>query len=305
MTEELKGDELDAILDDLHRRMDRLRVLYEQYFLGIEKIPPYQVQKDVVRIVYRLQQAKLKGTSQKFRFQALIQKFNAQRAYWARTMREIEEGTYRRQTFRAENRKRKESMRSAGDLTTADYQAINMVKDSMGEEAAAQAEAERRAARSHALNDAANDFLKELGVAPTPAAAPAAGSAAPAPATAAAEPRKPAPDIRGMTADEVARKRAMLEELRNRVKSGSAGPIRREEAAAAAARDPDREVFERLVATKRRLNEATDALSFDSVKQGLEAQRERVRAKHGVSRVEFDVVERDGKAFLKPIPVKE
>lgn len=294
MTEELKGDELDAILDDLHRRMDRLRVLYEQYFLGIEKIPPYQVQKDVVRIVYRLQQAKLKGTSQKFRFQALIQKFNAQRSYWTRTMREIEEGTYRRQTFRAENRKRKESMRSAGDLTTADYQAINMVKDSMGEEAAAQAEAERRASRSSALNDAANDFLKELGAAPTPAAAPAP-----------AEPRKPAPDIRGMTADEVARKRAMLEELRNRVKSGSAGPIRRDEAAAAAARDPDREVFDRLVATKRRLNEATDALSYESVKQGLEAQRERVRAKHGVARVDFDVVERDGKAFLKPIPVKE
>ena len=297
MTEELKGDELDAILDDLSKRMDRLRVLYEQFFLGIEKIPPLQVQKDVVRILYRLQGAKLKGTTQKFRFQALIQLFNAHKAYWARTTREIEEGTYKRQMLRADSRRKRAAPTEAPGQNT-DAEAVAMANEP--EENGASAEAKRQAAHARELAAEADAFMAQLGGGPAPAQAPQR-EAGVAP--------KPAPDIRGMSADEVARKRAMLEELRNRVKSGSAGSppdgAARRAAAAAAPRDPDREVFERFVAARQRNNEAVDALSCDARKRNLEAQRAKVREKHGVARVDFDVVEKDGRAFLKPVPVRE
>ena len=38
-----------ALVDELDLRVERLRVLYDQYFMGIEKIPPEVLKKDVER----------------------------------------------------------------------------------------------------------------------------------------------------------------------------------------------------------------------------------------------------------------
>ena len=39
--------EIERELDDLETRIDRLRALYEQYFLGIEKMEPLTARKEV------------------------------------------------------------------------------------------------------------------------------------------------------------------------------------------------------------------------------------------------------------------
>ena len=35
-----KEPSIDELLDDLQQRIDRLKVLYEQYFLGLQKLEP-------------------------------------------------------------------------------------------------------------------------------------------------------------------------------------------------------------------------------------------------------------------------
>jgi len=45
----LEKDEVDIALEELDQRLERLRALYEQYFLGIEKVEPAVARKDVER----------------------------------------------------------------------------------------------------------------------------------------------------------------------------------------------------------------------------------------------------------------
>jgi hypothetical protein len=94
--------ELDSVLEDLETRVERLRSLYEQYFLGIEKIPPHVAQKDVDRRLYALRREQIRNTARRFKLQTIIQRYNTFQQYWMRIMREIENGTYRRHVLRAE-----------------------------------------------------------------------------------------------------------------------------------------------------------------------------------------------------------
>lgn len=95
-------EELDVQLSELEVRLDRLRALYEQYFLGIERIEPSILRKDVDRRIFTLRREKIRNTGRRFKLQTLIQRYNTFQQYWQRVCREIENGTYRRHVVRAE-----------------------------------------------------------------------------------------------------------------------------------------------------------------------------------------------------------
>lgn len=94
--------ELDIQLEELETRLERLRALYEQYFLGIEKIEPSVARKDVDRRIYLLRREKIHNTAKRFKLQTIIQRYNTFQQYWQRICREIENGTYKRHVLRAE-----------------------------------------------------------------------------------------------------------------------------------------------------------------------------------------------------------
>jgi hypothetical protein len=98
----LDATELDTAIEELETRVERLRALYEQFFMGIEKIPPQVVQKDVDRRLYVLKREQIRNTARRFKLQTIIQRYNTFQQYWMRIMREIENGTYRRHVLRAE-----------------------------------------------------------------------------------------------------------------------------------------------------------------------------------------------------------
>lgn len=95
-------EELDVALEELEVRLERLRALYEQYFLGFEKIEPSVARKDVDRRIYVLRREKIRNTGKRFKLQTIIQRYNTFQQYWQRICREIENGTYRRHVLRAE-----------------------------------------------------------------------------------------------------------------------------------------------------------------------------------------------------------
>lgn len=94
--------ELERAIDELETRLDRLRSLYEQYFLGFEKIEPTVVRKDVDRRIWVLRRTQIRNTARRFKLQTLIQRYNTYQQHWARICREIENGTYRRHLAKVE-----------------------------------------------------------------------------------------------------------------------------------------------------------------------------------------------------------
>ncbi|MGZ3422706.1 MAG: MXAN_5187 C-terminal domain-containing protein [Polyangiales bacterium] len=100
----MQGEEIAALVDELEQRLERLRVLYDQFFMGIEKIPPSILQKDVERRIWILRREKIRNTGIRFKFQTMIQRYNTFTSYWMRIMREIENGTYKRDVLRAKRR---------------------------------------------------------------------------------------------------------------------------------------------------------------------------------------------------------
>ncbi|MFO0673823.1 MAG: MXAN_5187 C-terminal domain-containing protein [Polyangiaceae bacterium] len=93
--------EIEELINELETRVDRLRALYEQYFMGIEKMEPQVPRKDVERRIQLIRREQIRNTALRFRFQMILQRYNTYQTYWLRICREIEEGTYKRDVLRA------------------------------------------------------------------------------------------------------------------------------------------------------------------------------------------------------------
>ncbi len=93
-TSELSTRELEELIDTVDLSMDRLKTLYESYFLGIQKQAPSFIHSDVERKLRDLQQLNMRNTGLRYRLATMQQKFGAYNSYWRRTLRQIENGTY-------------------------------------------------------------------------------------------------------------------------------------------------------------------------------------------------------------------
>ena len=93
--------EVERALEDIDNRMERLRALYEQYFLGIERLEPLVPRKDLERRPALLRREQIRNTALRFKFQTLVQRYNSYQQYWNRVARDIDNGTYHRDVLRA------------------------------------------------------------------------------------------------------------------------------------------------------------------------------------------------------------
>ncbi|MBX3186098.1 MAG: hypothetical protein KF819_03745 [Labilithrix sp.] len=96
--------EQEVAIGELEERVDRLRTLYEQYFLGFEKLEPTVPRKDVDRRFAILRKEQIRNTALRFRLSVVTQKFNTYSMHWVRICRQIEDGTYKRHVRRAHAR---------------------------------------------------------------------------------------------------------------------------------------------------------------------------------------------------------
>jgi hypothetical protein len=85
---------LEEALDVVDQTLDRLKTMYEQYFLGIQKQAPAFLHSDVERKLRDLTQVNMRNTGLRYRLATLQQKFGSYNSYWRRTLRQIENGTY-------------------------------------------------------------------------------------------------------------------------------------------------------------------------------------------------------------------
>lgn len=106
---------------ELEEELATLRVTYEQYFLGNERLPPVRAHEDFKKRLNKLKTGLVRNTAVKFRIASLHNKFLTYERLWQRTLQEIEAGTYKRDLFKAKRRSQKspngERRKEAFELT--------------------------------------------------------------------------------------------------------------------------------------------------------------------------------------------
>jgi hypothetical protein len=327
----VESEEIEIAINELEVRLERLRALYEQYFLGFEKIEPTVARKDVDRRIYVLRREKIRNTARRFRLQNIIQRYNTFQQYWQRICREIENGTYKRHLLRAER-----TVGPTALMTAAARRRFGKERERSSAPPAASGEAapdsrapaSRRSARPGAAPSSSRPStvsptpqpVEPKAPAPRPPGAPpppprrppplppgaSAKPAAPNASTPAAQPfpptrapgAPPPPPTRAAPppprpSAQAARPQAPSEQSQPR----AARPVPAERAASA---DPKaRELHERLVAASKAAKRP--AVSLQSLEKTMKATEATLRAKHPNRRIEFDIVLKDGKPVLKPI----
>src|SRR5262245_49517935 len=60
--------DIEEVLELLEQQLERLKVMYEQYFMGIQKMAPAQLHRDVDRGIRELMQMQIRNTALRYRF---------------------------------------------------------------------------------------------------------------------------------------------------------------------------------------------------------------------------------------------
>jgi hypothetical protein len=328
--------EIEVLVGEAENRVERLRSLYDQYFMGIERIEPQIARKDVERRIQILRRTQIRNTALRFRFQNVLLRYNTFAAHWMRICRQIEEGTYKHHLRKAKDRfdphaaarEARDARKKLGALEFGDTEPPG--PGSVGFE----------------LNDGvdvdvdfedgadAPDVRAALRPQPVPSgiAAPGVGARPPVPEKG-ATPGKP-PPIPGRTAaPPLPPNRPAGAPPPPLVKPGAPAVVARPHPAAApaptgaakpvptpaavarpaptaakpAASSPAvsdervRQIYSRYVESRRSLGESTASITMDSMARSLRDSSEKLRQKHAGKNVDFEVQVKDGKTVLKPI----
>ena len=98
---------------ELEADLAELRAAYDQYFQGVDRLPPLKRHEAFKKSVARLKGSFVRQTAAKFRIESISQKFLTYERLWDRTIKEIENGTYKRDLARLKRRGGPEKQKSA------------------------------------------------------------------------------------------------------------------------------------------------------------------------------------------------
>jgi hypothetical protein len=304
-----KEPDVEEILEELEHRIDRLKVLYEQYFMGIEKLEPQTARKEVARKMLELTQMNLRNTALRYRFNALNQKWGVYQTYWNRVQREIEKGVYFRnvarvgrealrkgldvpdEVFRAMPERMKAQILKQREQLAAKHGGGARVTSAPGEDAETTAvrqprprtheiEADGKMFADMSFDEAFDQLFDNLtGERDEPTAVktpqPSRPAAAPPPSP---PPPRPAPPP-------TAAKR--VNDLPPGVDEKGA-----------------HELYKRYVQAKKLVGEDASGIKYEHIVNTIKKQAPKIMEQHKARGVEFQVVIKDNKVILKAVPKK-
>ena len=99
--EKLANEQLADVLDALEEELEEIKVKYEMYFIGAERMEPSRRRDDLKRDIARTKGAFTRNAGIRFRIQALHARYLSYERLWLRSAREKEAGTYRRDVLKA------------------------------------------------------------------------------------------------------------------------------------------------------------------------------------------------------------
>ena len=117
-TQQLPQEKYAEELTELDEGIQNLQVLYEKYFIGIDRKPPEQERKRVSQKAREMRTAAIRNTALKFKINTLFAKLLSFERMWDRTLREMEDGTYKRDVFKAALRQKDKGEAKASPART-------------------------------------------------------------------------------------------------------------------------------------------------------------------------------------------
>jgi hypothetical protein len=113
-------------LDDLEKQAEDIRRNFDQYFLGLQKRPPTTGQAQLAGVFRKIKEEELRdwNTQDRFRFNQIHARFVSMERVWARTMKQIEDGTYKRDKFKVKQAKKRDA--EANAAASLDDSALSM-----------------------------------------------------------------------------------------------------------------------------------------------------------------------------------
>jgi hypothetical protein len=305
----MESRELESEIGQLEVDLDRLRALYEQYFLGMEKLEPLIPRKQVERKMRILRKERVTNTALRFRLQMLIQRYSTMLTYWQRVSRQIEEGTYRPDVMkaraRAETRRTEAKQRiknelkrkrgevdegdgggeTAGDAVAAAHLPPAVAARDAGAPTSGQSIRDTDVGAAAAWTGDEGSFQLVDEPPPKPVAQPrAAPPQAPFPAVPPPVPaatRRPPPPPPPPAARPVAPPPPRNGLSDSRLRS----------------------IYDDYIVARQQCSQPTAEITFEKVSAQLKGQEELLRTKHGKA-VDFEVSVRAGKAVLRAVSKK-
>jgi hypothetical protein len=320
--------DIEKLVGELEIGVDRLRSLYEQYFMGIEKLEPMVPRKDVDRRIHVLRKEQIRNTALRFRFQMILQRYNTYQTHWQRVCREIENGTYRRHVVRAQQRFASQSPGPGRRESVRPPAAAALPRDLEAE----LAELDKEFAPAETVDELDVELMEDLPPArprqpPPPSsvisrapprltpAPQSPGPPRPLPRPSPPPPRPPPPAGAsrpvGPPAPQPPPRQAPVPSNAPAPRAPGPAPLARPAPTTAAAPpgprlpgdladDRIRQLYAQYVDVKRRQNESTATITYEAVAKSLRDSSAKLREKHGKP-VDFEVTVKDGKTILKPV----
>lgn len=278
---------------DLEEAIEVLRTHYEHYFLGLVRQEPHRERDLLKKEIIRFKSSFIRNTAVKFRVASMHNRYLSYERMWQRTVQEIEDGTYRRDVFKAKLHRKggdKQQQQEADDNAKKLAELTDKVKKNADDfdiaedpEFHEEPEEPTRPVAPVAAPQAPRPPITAP-IAAVPAAAaprPVAGPPATNPGAPAAKPAAPAagaPRPAGMPAQAP------------RAASGGLTD------------DKVKAIFDAYVLAKRHCKESTQGLTYDTLATTLRKQMPGLLDKHKAKAIDFKVVIKGGKAILKAVP---
>jgi hypothetical protein len=98
--------EVSLEVDSVEALLHAVRGQYEQYFLGMEKRPPSKAHEQFKKRLAALRTIPSRNSALSFRIQSLQATAATYERLWMRTLQEMEDGTYKRDVFKARMRRK-------------------------------------------------------------------------------------------------------------------------------------------------------------------------------------------------------
>ncbi|MCR9160095.1 MAG: MXAN_5187 C-terminal domain-containing protein [Nannocystaceae bacterium] len=97
---EVPTADLRTALDELETGIEALRLAYEKYFSGIERVPPTKQRSKLEKLMRGVETRGVTNTVIRFRLNGLRARFITYKHYWTRMENQMERGTSRRDQLR-------------------------------------------------------------------------------------------------------------------------------------------------------------------------------------------------------------
>lgn len=97
---EVPTADLRTALDELETGIEALRLAYEKYFSGIERVPPSKQRTKLEKLMRGVETRGVTNTVIRFRLNGLRARFITYKHYWTRMENQMERGTSRRDQLR-------------------------------------------------------------------------------------------------------------------------------------------------------------------------------------------------------------